>query len=128
MIPFSVLLRKTRQGPRFSLVVFRPHKDSSAWHSLGQEVSLSIIDPTVYCRGECKIPLPWGYAMLMNPNEDETAVPGCHYRGHMLVRMRKVLVILRSWYVCFSAEVSIDIPSLGLNGYVPLHSVWLSGS
>lgn len=66
--------------------------------------------------------------MSMSHNEDETAVQGCHYRGHMVLRMRKVLVILRSWYVWFSAEVSIDIPSLGLNGYVPLHSVWLSGS
>ena len=28
--------------------------------------------------------------MLMSPNEDETAVHVCHYRGDMVVRMRKV--------------------------------------
>ena len=48
-----------------------------------------------------------GYAMLMSPNEDETAVHGCHCRFNMVVRMRKVLAIRRSWYVCFSAEISI---------------------
>ena len=36
-------------------------------------------------------PLPWGYAMLMSPNEDETAVHVCHCLGDMVVRMRKVL-------------------------------------
>ena len=39
----------------------------------------------------------------MSPNEDETAVHGCHNGGDMAVRMRKVLAIPRSWYVCFSA-------------------------
>ena len=29
--------------------------------------------------------------MLMSPNKDETAVHGCHCRGDMAVRMRKVL-------------------------------------
>ena len=33
----------------------------------------------------------WGYAMLMSPNKDETAVHGCHCQGDMAVRMRKVL-------------------------------------
>ena len=35
-----------------------------------------------------------GYAMLMSANKDETAVHGCHCRGDMVVRMRKVLVKL----------------------------------
>ena len=48
-----------------------------------------------------------GYAMLMSPNEDETAVHGCHCRVNMVVRMRKVLAIRRSWYVCFRAEIGI---------------------
>ena len=48
-------------------------------------------------------PLAWGYTMLMIPNKDETAVHGCHYWGDMLVYMRKVLAILWSWYVSFSA-------------------------
>ena len=33
----------------------------------------------------------WGYAMLMSPNKDETAVHGCHCQGDMAVRMGKVL-------------------------------------
>ena len=33
---------------------------------------------------------------LMSPNEDETAVHGCHYRVDMVVRMRKVLAIPQS--------------------------------
>ena len=41
------------------------------------------------------------------PNEDETAVYGCHCLVNMVVRMRKVLAIRRSWYVCFSAEIGI---------------------
>ena len=40
-----------------------------------------------------------GYAMLMSPNEDETAVHGCHCPGDMAVRMRKVLAIPRSCVV-----------------------------
>ena len=43
----------------------------------------------------------------MSPNEDETAVHGCLYRGDMVVRMRKVLAyrgvgtcasVLLNWY------------------------------
>ena len=34
----------------------------------------------------------------------------CHYQGDMVVRMLKVLAILGSWYVCFSAEIRFDIP------------------
>ena len=33
---------------------------------------------------------------LMSPNEDETAVHGCHYRVDMVVRTRKVLAIPQS--------------------------------
>ena len=45
--------------------------------------------------------------LLMKPNENETAIHGCHCRGDMAVRKRKVLAIPRSWYVCFSAEIGI---------------------
>ena len=38
-----------------------------------------------------------GYAMLMSPNKDETAVHGCGCPGDMAVRMRKVLAIPRSF-------------------------------
>ena len=37
-----------------------------------------------------------GYAMLMSPNKNETAVHNCHCRGDMAVLMRKVLAIPRS--------------------------------
>ena len=37
--------------------------------------------------------LPNGYAMLTSPNRGETAVHSYHYRGDMVVRMRKVLAI-----------------------------------
>ena len=40
-----------------------------------------------------------GYAMLMSPNKDETAVHGCHCPGDMAVLMRKVLAIPRSCVV-----------------------------
>ena len=45
-------------------------------------------------------PLVWGYAMLMSPNEDETAVHGCHCLGDMVVRMRKVLGPYRGVGTC----------------------------
>ena len=50
-------------------------------------------------------PVHWpdGYAKLMSPNKDEITVHGCHCPGDMVVRMRKVLAIPWSWYVCFSA-------------------------
>ena len=38
--------------------------------------------------------------MLMSPNEDETAVHVCHYRGDMVVRMRKVLGPYREVDTC----------------------------
>ena len=41
--------------------------------------------------------------MLMSPDEDKTAVHGYQRRGDMVVPMRKVLAIPRSWYVCYSA-------------------------
>ena len=52
-------------------------------------------------------PLAWGYAVLMIPNEDETAVHGCHCQGDIDVCMWEVLAIQKSWYMCFSAEISI---------------------
>ena len=45
--------------------------------------------------------------LLMKPNENETAIYGCHCRGDMVVHKRKVLAIPRSLYVCFSAEIGI---------------------
>ena len=42
-----------------------------------------------------------------SPNKGETGVHGCHCRGDMLVRMRKVLAIPRSSYVCFGALTGI---------------------
>ena len=41
--------------------------------------------------------------ILMSPDKGETAFHSCHCWGDMVVRMRKVLAIPRSWYVCFSA-------------------------
>ena len=46
--------------------------------------------------------------MLLSPVKGETAVHGYHWPGDMVVGMRKVLAIPRSWYVCFSAEFSAD--------------------
>ena len=61
------------------------------------------------------------YAMLMSPNEEETAVLGCLFRGYKVVRMGKVLAILRRWYVCFSAEIGILIPlTLSIRRITPL--------
>ena len=37
---------------------------------------------------------------LMSPNKGKTAVHGCHLTGDMNMRMRKVLAIPRSCYVC----------------------------
>ena len=45
--------------------------------------------------------------MLMSSNKGETAVHGCHCPGDMVVRMRKVLAIPRSWYVCFTAVLKL---------------------
>ena len=39
----------------------------------------------------------------MSPNKGETAVYGCYCPGDIVVRMRKVLAIPRSWYVCLIA-------------------------
>ena len=38
-----------------------------------------------------------GCTMLMCPNQDKTAVHGCHYRSDMVVCMRKVMAISRGW-------------------------------
>ena len=47
--------------------------------------------------------------MLMSPNKGEVTVHGCHCRGDMVVRMRKVLLAIpRSWYVCVSAKIDIE--------------------
>ena len=47
-------------------------------------------------------PVAWGYAMLMSPDEDETAVHVCHCLGDMVVRMRKVLGPYRAVGTCVS--------------------------
>ena len=59
------------------------------------QVSLTITDSAVYCQGECtSIPLnAWGYAMLMSPNEDETAVHGCHTAELVVCASCRVLVL-----------------------------------
>ena len=41
-----------------------------------------------------------GYAMLMSPNKDETAVHGCHCPGDMAVRMREELARPWVWWMC----------------------------
>ena len=51
--------------------------------------------------------------MLMSPNKGEATVHGCHCRGDMVVRMRKVMAIPRSWYVCFSAKIDIESSQYG---------------
>ena len=62
-----------------------------------------------------------GYAMLISPNEDETAVHGCLFRGYKVVRTGKVLAIPRRWYVYFSAEIGILIPlTLSIRRITPL--------
>ena len=48
-----------------------------------------------------------GYAMLMSPNKDETAVHGCHCQGDMAVRMRKVLARPRGW--CLSVSLAFFV-------------------
>ena len=45
---------------------------------------------------------------MLSPIKGETAVHGYHWPGDMVVRLRKVLAIPWSWYVCFSAEFSAD--------------------
>ena len=42
--------------------------------------------------------MPDGYAILLSPKKGETAVYGCHCPVDMVVHMRKVLGIPRSWY------------------------------
>ena len=58
----------------------------------------------------------WDYAVLMIPNEDETAVHGCHCQGDMDVCMCEVLAIQQSWYMCYSAKIGIagNSPALHL--------------
>ena len=82
--------------------------------AVGSMSRLIRVSETLYCRGECKhcfkgqlhreqvvavnpAHCPDGYAMLMIPNKGETAVHGCHCPDDMVVRMRKVLAIPRSW-------------------------------
>ena len=52
------------------------------------------------CLGLCQL-------TIMNSNENETAVHGWHCRGDMVMRMRKIMTIQRSWQVCLSAENAI---------------------
>ena len=49
------------------------------------------------------------------------SVHECHYQGDMVVRMLKVLAILGSWYVCFSAEIRFEIPWNFLTVNINLH-------
>ena len=43
--------------------------------------------------------------MLMSLNKGETADHGCHCWGKMAVRMRSVMAIPWSWYMCHSAKI-----------------------
>ena len=43
--------------------------------------------------------------------QSETAVYGCHYPDDMVVRMRRVLLIMRSRYVFFSAVIGLLLTS-----------------
>ena len=49
------------------------------------------------------------------------SVHECHYQGDMVVRILKVLDILGSWYVCFSAEIRFEIPWNFLTVNINLH-------
>ena len=66
-------------------------------------IPISALKHTCQLRG-----MDWGYAMLLSPNKDETIVHGCHCPGDMALRVRKVLDIPRSCYVCVSAQVGED--------------------
>lgn len=66
-------------------------------------IPISALKHTCQLRG-----MDWGYAMLLSPNKDETTIHGCHCPGDMALRVRKVLDIPRSWYVCVNAEVGED--------------------
>ena len=43
----------------------------------------------------------------MSLNKGETAVHRCQCWGNMAVRMRKVMAIPWSWYICHSAKIGI---------------------
>ena len=51
---------------------------------------------------------PGGYAMLMSPNKDETAVHGCHCQGDMTVRIRKVLQTAGLVFECVTCFFSVS--------------------
>ena len=55
--------------------------------------------------------------MFISPNEDNTAVHGCHCLGDMILCMRKVLAIPQSWY--FNAEIGIVFDNFvpGFSGF-----------
>ena len=56
--------------------------------------------------------------MFISPNEDNTAVHGCHCLGDMILCMHKVLAIPQSWY--FNAEIGIVF-----DNFVPGFWFWL---
>ena len=61
-------------------------------------------------------------SMVMNPNYGETAVRGCHCQGDIAVRMREVLVRLRS---CGAGSVCL-LSSYNLAAQQKIHDfVWL---
>ena len=54
-----------------------------------------------------------GYAMLMSPNEDKTAVHGCHYPGNMVVRMRNgqgndAISVSKGWCIVLPCNYSLS--------------------
>ena len=77
-----------------------------SWHSKKCFFAFASEVKTLWCTSS-PVHKPDGYAMLMSLNKGETADHGCHCWGNMAVRMRKVIAIPWSWYVCHSAKVGI---------------------
>ena len=67
--------------------------------------------------------LAWGYAMLMSPNKDETAVHGCHCQGDLAVRMRKVLQTAGLVFECVTCFFRVSSRTLRYGFVEALHSV-----
>ena len=51
--------------------------------------------------------MPDGYAMLLSPKKGETAVHGYHCQVDMVVHIRKVLGIPRSWYCALVMVIGV---------------------
>ena len=105
---------KKSQG--FQILTLFPTKTRQFLHASGPAFSLKRHKETIphraaHSKGRGRLSqvraLAWGQAMLTSPNEVETAAQGCHCPVIMFVRIRKVLILPRRWYVCFSADIGI---------------------